>query len=375
MFDIPSIRIGRVFGIPVEVNFSWFIIFALLTFSLSTVVFPSLEAAKDSPPVLLTVVGMVTALLFFASILAHELSHSLVAKAEGAEVDRITLFIFGGVAQIDEEPRTPLREFLMAAAGPGMSLLIAAACSLAYAATSVREMPWWTWAPLQYLAGINLLVAVFNLLPGFPLDGGRVLRSVLWGITRDLDKATRWASRSGQFIGWAMVFFAVTGVLQGRSDFIWFGLVGWFIASLAGQAYRQQVLRARTEGVKVTSIMTASPEYVAGEISVEQLVQKHFLGGKHSRYPVMLDGSIVGLVSLPDVKRVARDDWPLVITADVAERDLSRLVVSHDDPVSSLLERLSGDRPGALLVVREGRLAGIVTRADVIALLDPSAAA
>jgi Zn-dependent protease len=370
VFDIPSIRIGRVFGIPIEVNFSWFIIFALLAFSLSTVVFPSLEESSGAPPVLLTIVGMATALLFFASILAHELSHSLVAKAEGADVDRITLFIFGGVAQIDEEPRTPLREFLMAAAGPGMSLLIAAACSLGYAAASVRELPWWIWAPLQYLAGINLLVALFNLLPGFPLDGGRVLRSVLWGIMKDLNKATRWASRSGQFIGWTMVFFAVTGVLQGRSDFIWFGLVGWFISSLAGQAYRQQELRAQTEGVKVASIMSPSPEYVSGEISLEQLVQRHFLGGKHSRYPVMVEGSIVGTVSLPDVKRVPREDWPLIRTLDVTERDLSQLVVSHDDAVSSVLGRLSGDRPGALLVVRDGHLAGIVTRADVIALLD-----
>lgn len=370
MFDIPSIRVGRVFGIPVEVNLSWFVIFALLSFSLSATVFPSLEEASGASAPLLTGVGMATALLFFVSILAHELCHSLVAKAQGAAVDRITLFIFGGVAQIDEEPQGPGKEFLMAAAGPGMSLVLAAVFALAGAGSVARGLPWWTWAPLQYLAGINLLVALFNLLPGFPLDGGRVLRSILWGITGDVLKATRWASRAGQAIGWVMVYIAVTGVLQGRTDLIWLGLIGWFIASLAGQAYRQQVLRARTEGVPVSAIMSPSPEYVDGAISLEQLVQQHFLGGRHGRYPVMHDGSIVGLVSLPDVKRVERSEWPLVRTLDVAQRDLAQLVVPHDASVTTVLKRLSGDRPGALLVTRDGRLTGIVTRADVIALLE-----
>lgn len=370
MFDIPSVRIGRVFGIPVEVNLSWFVIFGLLTFSLSTVVFASLEEAQGASPVLLTVVGMLTSLAFFGSILAHELCHSLVARASGGSVDKITLFIFGGVAQIDEEPKTPGKEFLMAAAGPAMSLVIAAVCSVAVVATTVSGLPWWTWGPLRYLASINFLVAVFNLLPGFPLDGGRVLRSVLWAATGDVVKATKWASRVGQALGWAMVFFAVTGVLQGRTNLIWLGLVGWFLASLAGQAYRQQVLRSRTEGVPVSSIMTPSPDHVPGEISVEQLVQQYFLGGQHSRYPVQLDGSIVGLVSLPDVKRIPRDDWPLVRTIDVTERDIAALVVEHDAQVSEVLNRLSGDRPGAQLVVRDGRLVGIVTRADVIALLE-----
>ncbi len=369
MFDIPSVRIGRVFGIPVEVNLSWFIIFALLTFSLSTTVFPSLDEAGGASALLLTAVGMVTALLFFASILAHEIAHSLVAKAQGAEVSRITLFLFGGVAQIDDEPRTPGREFLMAAAGPAMSLVIAAVCSVVHAVAVTRGLPWWAWAPPQYLASINLLVAVFNLLPGFPLDGGRVLRSVLWALTGDVAKATRWASRSGQAIGWTMVFFATMGVIRGQSNMIWLGLVGWFIASLAGQSYRQQLLRSRTEGVPVSSIMTPSPQYVPGEISLEQLVQQYFLGGRHSRYPVIFEGSIVGLVSLPDVKRIPREDWPFTQTIDVAQRNLTELVVAHDAEVSSVLRQLSAERPGGLLIVKDGRLAGIVTRADVLAFL------
>lgn len=370
MFDIPSVRIGRVFGIPIEVNLSWFIIFGLVAFSLASTVFPAMGEGTDAPTWLYALVGVVTALLFFASILAHELCHSLVARAEGGKVEKITLFLFGGVAQMDDEPRSPGREFLMAAAGPAMSLVISGLCYAGFALSVNGSAPWWLWAPLQYLAGINFLVAAFNMLPGFPLDGGRVLRSVLWGVTHDLLKATRWASRSGQLIGWMMVVSAVLGVLRGSTDLIWFGLVGWFIASLAGQAYRQQVFRSRTEAVTIAGIMTADPEFVSGELSLEQLVSEHFLQGRHSRYPVIHDGSIVGLVTLADVKHVARADWPFVRTLDVTNRDLDHLVVPEDAPVASLISRLAGDKPGALIVSRDGRLAGIVTRADVIELLE-----
>ncbi len=370
MFDIPSVRIGRVFGIPVEVNLSWFVVFALVAFSLATTVFPTLEEAAGAPAWLTAVVGVVTALLFFASILAHEVCHSLVARAQGGRVEKITLFIFGGVAQIDEEPRSPGKEFLMAAAGPGMSLLIAVVAFLGYAITAARDLAWWVWAPLEYLAGINLFVGVFNMLPGFPLDGGRVLRSILWGVTRDLLKATRWASRVGQAIGWTMVTWAVIGVLGGQTGLIWMGLIGWFIASLAGQAYRQQVLKSRMERVRVADIMSRAPQFVDGDLTIDQLIQTHFLGGRHSRYPVIFDGAIVGLVTLPDIKSVDRSEWPFVRTVDVANRDLGKLVVPADAPVESVIPLLAGEKPGALIVSQGGRLAGIITRADVLALLE-----
>lgn len=369
MFDVPSIRLGRLFGIPVEVNASWLVIFGLVTLTLAANYFPSIAGVEGAPGWLLTVVAAVTSLLFFASVLAHELCHSLVTRAQGGSVERITLFIFGGVAQINEEPKTPGREFLMAAAGPGMSLVIAAVALAAYAVSVPLGAPWWIWAPLQYLSGINFALGLFNLLPGFPLDGGRVLRSILWALTGDLLKATRMAARSGQFIGWLMVATAVFGVLNGRSDLIWFGLIGWFIASLAGSAYRQQVMKSSIEGVSVSSIMTPAPEYVDGELTVDQLVQQHFLGSRHSRYPVIHEGAIVGLVTLPDVKRVDRADWPFVRTIDITDRDLDTLLVDRDAGVGTLVSRLAGDRPGALLVVGEGHLVGIVTRADVLELI------
>jgi Zn-dependent protease/predicted transcriptional regulator len=362
------------FGIPVEINLSWFVIFGLVAFTLATSYFPSIPQAKGSPDWLFMAVGSLTALAFFASVLAHELCHSLVMKISGGQVDKITLFIFGGVAQMDDEPRTPGREFTMAAAGPAMSLLISGGCFLAYTAAVSRGLPWWTWAPLQYLSAINLGVGLFNLLPGFPLDGGRVLRSILWALTHDILKATRWASRSGQFIGWTMVAFAVLGVLGGNPGLIWFGLIGWFISSLAGQAYGQQEIRSRLDGVIVQSIMSPSPAYVDGDMTLDSLVQTHFLGGHHARYPVMHEGSIVGLVTLADVKAIAQADWPYVQVKDVTNRDLDQLVVASDAPASMLIKRLAGDRPGALLVVQDGRMVGVVTRADVLRLLEGTSA-
>ncbi len=373
MVGIPSWRLGKIFGIPFEVNLSWIIIFGLVAFTLSTGYYPQVEGAVASPTWLYWALGVVTSLLFFASILAHELSHSLVMLASGGRVDKITLFIFGGVAEITDEPQSPGKEFLMAAAGPAMSLLIAGVCYLGFAVASSAGLAWWLIAPLGYLGSINLLVAVFNLLPGFPLDGGRVLRSILWALTGDVLKATKWAARCGQLIGWSMVGLAVVTALQGKNDFIWFGLVGWFIAWLAGASYRQQQVRSRLEGIAVGQIMTPHPEYVSGDISLEQLAHEHFLGADHSRYPVLYEGQIVGVVSLPDAKSVARADWPYVQVIEVTDRDLSRLSVLAETPVKDLLPRLAGQETGAILVVSEGRLAGIVTRADVMSVLQEPA--
>jgi len=376
VFDIPSVRIGKLFGIPVEVNLSWIVIFVLVSLSLGGAYYPSIPEAGGAPSWLYAAMGILTALCFFASILLHELSHSLVTRAEGGHVGRITLFLFGGVSEIDEEPRSPGREFLMAAAGPAMSLVLAGLCFASYTFAVGRGAAWYVWAPLQYLAGINLLVGLFNMLPGFPLDGGRVLRSILWAVTGDVLKATRWASRSGQLLGWGMVSYSVltfVGVLPGQGN-IWLGLIGWFIAWMAGAAYRQQEAKSRLEGLSVAGIMTSTPETVPGDITVESLAHEHFLGGLHSRYPVMFEGAIHGIVSLADIKGVARPDWPFVRVIDIANRDIPGLMVAPDAPASSLMARLAAEKPGALLVVGEGRLVGIVTRADLIAALQDRAA-
>ena len=369
MFNMPSIKIGRFFGIPIEINPTWFIIFVLVAASLAFSQFPSDPRLQGWGQAGYLLAGIVSALLFFASIVFHELSHSLVAKAEGLKIERVTLFMFGGVAQMTEEPRTAGAEFRMAVAGPASSLVLAGVFFGLETLTRALSGPSWIWGPLAYLASVNLAVAVFNLLPGFPLDGGRVLRSILWQVTGDQLKATRWAARSGQVIGYSMVALAVFGVLQGNLGLIWFGLIGWFIAVLADSAYKRQVAMSRISGLTVRSAMSPSPTLAPGEITLEQLAHDYVLGGQHSRYPVILDGQVIGLVSLSRVKQVPREQWGALKVADIADRDIAALVIEADAPLESALPRLAGEWPGALLVLQQGHLVGILTRSDLVRIL------
>ena len=221
MFGLPSFRIGRILGIPIEVNASWLFVFALVAASLSFEAFPLLF--PDRPTGLNLASGLVTAALFFVSVIAHETSHSLVARAGGVRIRGITLFLFGGVAQMEEEPHSPGREFLMAAAGPGMSLLIAGVCFAGTILLAVLRVPDTWWAPLELLAFMNLALALFNLLPGFPLDGGRVLRALLWWLTGDILKATRWAAGAGQGLGTLMAAAGLYGFVAPTLGLPWRG--------------------------------------------------------------------------------------------------------------------------------------------------------
>ena len=370
MFSLPSLRIGRFFGIPVEINPTWFIIFALVAASLAFSTYPGDPRFSGWGTAGYLAAGLATALLFFASVVFHELSHSLVAKSGGLKIERVTLFIFGGVAQMSEEPRTPGSELVMAVAGPAASFVLSAVFFGLTVFARALEAPSWLWGPLAYLAGVNLLVAVFNLLPGFPLDGGRVLRAILWAASHDQLKATRWAARSGQVIGYLMVALAVFGVLRGTLDFIWFGLIGWFIATLAESAYQRQLASSRLALFTVREAMSPTPLLAPGEITLEQLAHDYVLGGRHSRYPVILDGKVVGLVSLARAKAVPRAGWETTRVADVADRDLESLVIDIGAPLESALPRLAGESPGALLVLEQGRLVGILTRADLVSVLN-----
>lgn len=369
VFGMPSFKIGTFFGIPVEVNPTWLIIFVLVAASLAFGTFPSTAAFSGWGTIGYLVAGVLTALAFFASVVFHELSHSLVAKAGGLKIERVTLFMFGGVSQMAAEPKTAGAEFLMALAGPGASLLLAGIFFVAEAGARFASAPSWLWGPLGYLSQINLMLAFFNLLPGFPLDGGRVLRSIIWAVSGDILKATRWAARAGQFIGYLLVAAGVFGVLMGTFDLIWLGLIGWFIATLADGAYRQQLAQSRLSGTVVNAAMSPNPVTAPGEISLEQLAHDYFLGGRHTRYPVLLGGQVVGLVSLSRVKAIPRDHWASVTVADAALTDLALLTIDAAAPLESALPRLAGDTPGALLVVSAGHLVGILTRADIIAKL------
>ena len=364
LFGLPSIRLGRVFGIPIELDTSWFFVLFLVAASLTTSYFP--EALPDQPPVMYAAIGLLTALVFFGSLIGHEFAHSLVAKAGGLRISRVTLFMFGGVSQMDDEPRSPGQEFVVALAGPAASLLFAGAFwGLAAAARTLGVAPA-VWVPLDYLSLINISLAVFNLLPGFPLDGGRVLRAAFWAATKDLLKATRWASRAGQGLGMVLVAIAVLGVLGGSFDLVWLAVMGWFLSVLAGGAYEQQKVRSTLAQIPLRDIMTSPAVLAPADATLEELAHSHFLGGRHRRYPVVDGGRVIGIIDLERSGAIPREKWTEVTAAEAAARELAEVVTGPDASVESVLPLLEPSGPGAVLVVEDGRLAGIVTRADVI---------
>ncbi len=367
MFGLRSLRLGRLFGIPLEVDASWLFVFLLVAATLTTSYFP--VALPDQAPVVYVALGLVTAVAFFGTLVLHELAHSLVARAGGLRVSKVTLFVFGGVSQLEDEPKSPGSEFLMAAAGPFMSLLIGAGCWVLAIIGGLVKAPEWMLVPLDYLAIINVALAVFNLLPGFPLDGGRILRAILWAATRDITRATKWASRSGQAIGTTLIAVSVFGVLNGTFDFIWLAVMGWFMSTLAVGAYRQQLTRARLAEVRVSEIMSSPAVLVPADLSLEQVGHSYFLAGRHPRYPVVDEGRVVGLIDIEHVTEVPRALWPETTVGEIASRSLENVVVRPDMSVDAVLPRLEPGGPGAVLVVEDGRLAGIVTRSDVIRLV------
>jgi Zn-dependent protease/predicted transcriptional regulator len=374
VFGLPSLRIGRFFGIPVELNLSWVLIFLLIAGTLSFGYFPSIPAFRQLPIAASIAAGVITAILFFASVLLHELSHSLVARALGIKIERVTLFLFGGVAQMSEEPSTPRDEFAMAIAGPGMSILLAAVSFALWILLYLAGVSPALWEPLKYLSFINLALGIINLLPGFPLDGGRVLRALLWWASKDLLKATRWATWAGQFWGWSFVVVGILGflgVLPAYSpfDFLWIGVIGWFLVVLAGASWRQQLMQSRLTRVTVDSIASRPAVVVPGDATVDEIVVEHIIGGRHSKYPVATGGRLVGILSLNHAKAVRREDWGATTAAQLAEGDLGIIVIAYDATIEDALQRLAPDHPGMLVVDRNGMLDGVVTRHDVLAEL------
>ncbi len=270
MFRLSGIRVGRLFGIPIELNPSWFIVLAVVGWTLATGYFPIEFPGR--PPWIDAVSGAVTALLFFSSIVVHELSHSLVARRSGVRVERVTLFLFGGVAQLSEEPRSPQTELAMALAGPAMSLAISAACYGAYRGLAAVGASDVLWAPVITLAAVNLTVAVFNLAPGFPMDGGRVLRAFIWWATGDRRASTRAASLVGQGVGLLIAAAGLWALFGGAVQGLWSAALGLFLAFLARRTYATQEPRLRFTGTPVSDLMEPTTAETTAELEPSSLI-------------------------------------------------------------------------------------------------------
>ncbi|MGD2154348.1 MAG: site-2 protease family protein, partial [Gemmatimonadales bacterium] len=281
-----GIRICRFFGFEVRLDFSWFVVFLLVLWTFAQSVFPARTPGLSvSTYFTMAVVG---ASLFFASVLLHELAHSAMARARGIEVEGITLFIFGGMARIRSEATNPRDEFLITIVGPVSSALIGALLLVFAEVGDSLGLHRAFIDVAAYLAILNFILAVFNLIPGFPLDGGRLLRSLVWHVTKDVRKATRIAALSGQGFGYVMIGFGVFSLFKGfLVSGIWLIFIGWFLSQAAEASYRQLIMRRILQGVQVKEAMTRNPETVSADVTLRDLVDNYFLMRRYSAFPVV----------------------------------------------------------------------------------------
>ena len=362
-----SIRLFKIAGIDIEINVSWIIVLVLLTWSLATGWFSALYPGWSTATYWL--VSLISALLLFVSVLLHELAHSLVARRRGLSVHSITLFIFGGVSNIEQEPTSPGIEFQMAFVGPIVSLLIA--CIAYLLSLPLRGVNSPITAILTYLAVTNVLLGIFNLIPGFPLDGGRVLRSIIWKVTGSLQKATRAAAIIGQviaflFILWGIWQFFGGNVLNG----FWIGFIGWFLLVSAQSANSQVMLQSVFRGVTVGEVMNRAPIMVPADISLQKLVDDYFLRYGIRSALVTQDDQLVGLITLSDIRHVPREQWGQVPVSRVMI-PLNRLhVVSPQQSLNDVLPLMVSRDVNQLPVMQDGRVVGVLSRDAIMRYLE-----
>ena len=362
-------RVARIAGIQIAVHASWLVIFLLVTYSLAASQFPDQFPGWSRP--LYWVVAGATSLLFFASVLAHELSHALVARRFGVRVTSITLFIFGGAANLEEEPKRARDEALIAAAGPVASLLIGGVMLAVDALVAQPQLR----ALVGWLGFINITLGLFNLLPGFPMDGGRILRAILWRVRGERYAATRNAAGVGRFFGYLLMALGVFLALQRGGLFagIWIALIGWFISTAAEAAVAQLSVERSLRGVKVRDVMEADPPSVGPNETVAELVNERMLRGEERSFLVRHDdGGLAGIVTLSDVRRLPRESWDGARAVDIMTRHADLATVGPDATAEDAMQLLGSREVGQLPVVEgDGRtVLGLVTRAGILRLID-----
>ena len=362
-----SFRIARILGIDVRVHYSWLVIFFIVTLSLADQVFPFSYPAWSQQKTF--IVAAITALLFFTSVVLHEFAHALVARRFKMSVSSITLFLLGGVASLTREPPSAKAEFFMAIAGPATSLVIGAIAletsDLATRALATTPSLQPVEAVAGYLGYVNIAVALFNLIPGFPLDGGRVLRSAIWGLRHDRTGATRIAARGGQLVAGLFVLWAGYRILTGDPGGLWMGLIAYFLYGAATQTLQQERIARAVGGASVAQLMTTDIVTVPPGTTIATLVRDHVLPGNLRAVAVVDAGRFVGLVTIGDLRKVPQEQWPSATVDQVLTPASDSPALSPDDGLTTALDRFAPDVP-VLPVVRDGTLAGLLYRESVV---------
>ena len=365
-----TIKLGKISGIEIGLHYSWFIIAALIVFSLGEH-FHQVNPHWSTWQVWIT--ALITAILFFVTLLLHELAHSLVAQRRGLRVSAITLFALGGVSQTQDDPSDAKTEFWVAIAGPITSLIIGFGClaiSMGLGWHASAEPQTAVTAVLVWLGYINIGLALFNMIPGFPLDGGRVLRSIIWGVTKNADRSTRIAARIGQIVA---LLFILDGIWQffhgGGFSGLWIAFIGWFLMDAAKGSYAEVETASALRDLRVSQVMSGDCVIVNRAISLQEFVDIYLLTSGQRCFVVEDQDRLIGLITLRDVTKIPRDRWER-ITVSEAMRPLMELrTVSPDTPVLDALKIMVRNDVNQLPVVAHGSLQGIVSRAQIVQLL------
>jgi Zn-dependent protease len=360
-----NVPLGKILGIPIGLDYSWFVVFALLTWMLAGSYYPG--EFKDWPPLLYWFMGAVTAIMLFVSVLLHELGHSIVALRYKIPVRSITLFLFGGVAQIGAEPPTATAEFRIAIAGPLVSLSLAIFFYLVQPLVAGLEA---LVGLTTYLAYINLALVLFNLIPGYPLDGGRVFRAIMWTITGNMRRSTLIAANVGRFFAFLFIFFGVWEMFRGNfGGGIWIAFIGWFLDSAAFAQVQQVTVQGQLAGHTVEQAMRNHCSAVPEGLTLQRLVDEHILSGGQRCFFVNRGKETIGLITLHRIQEVPRADWATttVVQVMIGLEELKR--TAPDAGLWSALQQMDRDGVNQLPVTKDNHFLGMLSREDVISFL------
>jgi Zn-dependent protease/predicted transcriptional regulator len=377
-------RLGRVAGIDVFMDWSLLIIFVLIAFSLGAGLFPHWH--PNWSPTLIWITALAAAALFLASVFLHELSHALVGRTQGIDIRRITLFVFGGMAHLEREPHQWRAELWMALVGPLTSLALGVIFivlgNLLIGPINIDpDNPRQALSHLGpvasllfWLGPVNIILGLFNLVPGFPLDGGRVLRAILWGLTGDVRRATRWASQLGQAFAWLLIISGIammfglrvpifgTGVVSG----LWLAFIGWFLNNAALMSYRQLLVREALEDVPVSRLMQTAVIRIDPEMRISTLVDEHLMHNDQRAYPVLDNDRLIGMVCFHDVRKISRENWVRTKARDIMTPVENLLQIAPKEDAAEAMHALNRRGVNQLPVVEGGRLKGLIRREDIL---------
>ena len=358
-----SLRIGSIGGIAIEINPSWFLILAVVSYMLAVGVFP--DAYGDWATATYWLVGIGAALLLFATVLIHELAHALVAIRRGIPVPRITLFIFGGVSHLGKQPRTPGEEFAIAAAGPATSLVLAILLGAAW--LLLRDANEQMAAILSYLATVNLVLAVFNILPGFPLDGGRVLRSIAWNRTGSFRKATRIAAGVGELFGWGLIGAGALVLFLGLwVTGLWAIMIGWFLLGAARAEAQGIQMDTILSNLRARDLMHERFEQVTPGTAVQEIVDEYMMSKGERAVVIANDDFVLGILTVTDINRVPRSEWDSTPAQRIMTPRAEVVTVEADAPALDVMPLLGQRRLNQVPVIEEGRMIGLITRRELL---------